>query len=228
MNREAIEARLRTPHPLEKEFAAPSRYRGRVRVLGQGGGGSFYLLPIALILVVVVAIVRLSSSPEGGNLPPGSSASTAGPQATKTFFSVPPETIAPPVGVGPCVPGSVNATLAGWGGAGGTQFALIKLTATGASCSVPSTPGVSINSGGTVLGEKPASETARVALSAPLDARVGISSLCPVTPGAKLTVVLDLSGGLTVSVPLPSGFPAVCQGATSVFVDDLFPTPASN
>lgn len=226
MNRAEIEARLRAPHPVEREFEMSGRGRGGAKVVARGAGLSFYLLPIAILVVAVGALLRLSSSPATGALPPDSDGPAGIPQATKPFYSVPPETPAPPITVAACQPGAVKATLVGWGGAGGTQYALIRIAAVAGACSLPATPGVSILSGASSLAAVPAAGASRVALSTVLEARVGISSLCPQTSGTGLTVRLDLSNGLTVTVPLPAGFPVQCQGPTNIFVDDLFAVPS--
>lgn len=226
MNRDEIQARLRSSHPLEAEYRMRLiDQRAHLRPGRVGSKVGLTLVPATLVIVVAAMFLRTSGWLPSGAVPQGSE--TAGPnsETTKPFVSLFPETPAPPLAGGPCGPASVHATLAGWGPAGGTQFVLIRLEALQGSCSLPKTPGASVTDGSTAIANAPAAASGRVQLSTALDARVGVVSLCPASGTRSLAVVLDLSGGLLVTVQLPAAFTVPCLGTSRVTVDDLFAAP---
>ena len=232
MNLDQIEERLRQPHPLERSYAT---YRNRQRrplvtqrssLAGLGGT----LVPIAVLVAALAIFVRVSNSNSPGALPQASSPVTGlSPEPTKPYLSMDTGTPAPAPSVSaPCAAGAVKATLIGWGGAGGTQYALVRLEPVAGSCSLPQTPALEITNGtgSTIATSAAGAPGERVELSSTFEARVGITSLCPASAEKLLNVVLELGPANRVSVPLPAQFTVPCTGpASSMFLDDLFPAP---
>ena len=233
MNRDEIERRLRRGHPIESLYGEQLA-RPRVRLSRRPGlrrYPSVWVIPAVLALGAVVLLVRLPRTSPSGALPEGSNGAS-GPEPTKAVASLAADTPAPVSVAAACTAGRVRASIVGWGGAMGTEYAVIKLEPTGSACSLPISPTVSVadNAGAKVATSSTSTipgQGARVDLgSAALEARVGVVSLCGASLSKGLTVALDFGLGTVVTVALPAGFSAPCSGGSSqVFVDDLFPAP---
>lgn len=231
MNRDDIEKRLRTPHPLERSYGE-YRLRGPrrpvVRHAFVGGLGLSWVL-LLLIAAGLVVGIRLVSSNGVGALPqPSNPASIASPEPTKPIVSRPPVSPSPPLTLAACAPGSVFASLSGWGGAMGIEYASIRLATLGGPCSLPLDPAVTLEDGaGSILATSDsAAGNGRIALVSPLMARVGVASLCSSSLSPAIVMVLDLGNSNVVRLPMPAKFTQACQGASSrISVDDLFAAP---
>jgi hypothetical protein len=222
VNRTEIERRLRRPSPLEAEYGrrTPTRRRGgqaaRPRFRFPSSAGVAIVCAIAFVVLVRVA----ASAPASGAGPQQSADSAVGVEASKPIVSIPPASSPASSALAACAGGAVAAETSGWGFAGGTNFVLIKLAATNGACRLPAEPSASlIDAGGAVVAKSATSQAQQwVALSATLNARVGVTSLCD--PASMIT--LDLGVGNIITIQLPPGFGQACRGGTSsLFIDDL-------
>lgn len=230
MNQDDIEKRLRAPHPLERQYSA---YRGRrqrrpVARPSLVAGFGAPLVPLVLIVAGLAVALRVASSAGVGAVPQPSTAPAASPEPTKPIVS--PEPASPPAAVtlAPCGAGSVAASLAGWGGAMGTEYALIRLVPLHGPCSLPLAPTVAVDDGaGLALAtSEPSAEKGRIPLDAAVNARVGVSSLCSSSASPSVVISVDLGSGNVVRVPMPPRFSQPCNGGSSqVSIDDLFAAP---
>lgn len=230
MNKDEIEKRLRAPHPLERTY---STYRGRrerrlvARPSFIAGAGSS-LVPLILLVAGIAVVLRLTSSAGVGAVPQPSTPAAATPEPTKPIVSFAPESPPAAITVAPCGPGSVAASLAGSGGAMGTQYAVIRIVPLHGACSLPLAPGVALDDGnGSALAtSEPSTQKNRIALETAVNARVGVSSICSSSPSKSVVIVVDLGNRNVVRVPMPPGFSQGCNGGSSqVSVDDLFVAP---
>lgn len=225
MNRDELETRLRSPRRLEREY---TRYRDRPRPSpgrAETFGPRVSLAAIPLLLVIIAVLVGVRGGVFSGiGAGPQSSAPLTGPEPSKPWVSV-TATATPPLSLAACAPEKLSVRLEGWGAAGGTTYAAIRLSLVGAvACRLPAVPAVSIlDSTGSVLASRDRPIGSAVALNPTLIARVGLSSLCGPSPARPIVVSLDFGSGIKVSVPLPSDFGAQCNGGgNQVAVDELF------
>ena len=220
-----IERLLRRPHPVETTYSNRRPASQRRIMFGAGlGGSSVAVVAVIAIAAAAVALPRVAgigAGPEASNPPSGQ------PEPSKPFVSVAPD-VSPPVAISaPCRPGAVNGSLTGWGGAMGTQYALIRLEPKGATCSLPRTPAVMLtDDAGTTLASssgRPAGPRVDLTAAA-LEARVGVASLCGLTAKHSAVAVVDFGDQDLVRVPLPAEFRQVCSGgASSLSIDELSP-----
>jgi len=230
MNRDDLEKRLRAPHPLERSYSA-YRGRGQERPVARpsfiAGFGTAWL-PLLLVAAGLAVVLRVASSDGVGAVPQPSIAPAATPEPTKPFVSLAPESPPAAISVAPCGRGSVAASLAGRGGAMGTQYALIRIVPLHGRCSLPLAPSVVLDdgSGSAIATSEPSTEKGRIALETAVNARVGVSSLCSSSPSPSVVIVVDLGDGNVLRVPMRPGFSQGCNGGSSqVSIDDLFVAP---
>jgi hypothetical protein len=226
VNKDELERRLRSPRRLEGEYA---EYRDRPKRVAADrqtfqprvtlAGMSLFLLLLAGLLTL-----RFGGAIFGVGAGPQASGSWIGPEPSKPWVSVTP-TATPPLSLAVCAPGNLSASLDGWGAAGGTTYAAIRLTLlVPAACRLPAVPVVSIlDSSGAVLVSNDQGTGRWVPIRSSLIARVGLSSLCGQSPARPLAVSLDFGRANRITVGLPSDFGAPCNGgASQITVDELF------
>ena len=230
MNKDDIERRLRAPHPLERTYPAYRGRRARRPVVRPSffARSSISLVPLFFIVAGLAVVLRLASSAGVGAVPQPSVAAAATPEPTKPIVSLAPESPPTAITVAPCGPGSVAASLAGSGGAMGTQYAVIRIVPLHGACSLPLAPGVALDDGnGSALATSaPSTQKNRIALETAVNARIGVSSICSSSPSKLVVIIVDLGNGNVMRVPMPPGFSQGCNGGSSqVSVDDLFVAP---
>jgi hypothetical protein len=199
---------------------------GRRRILFRAALGASVVTVVGVLAVTaaVVAypnVARVVAGTDGSNAPAGDA------EPSKPFVSAAPDGSPSVASSAPCAPGAVDAWLMGWGGGMGTQYMLIRLDPTGASCSLPRTPAVTVtDDAGTALASASGRvENPRVDLtSAALEARLGVGSLCGLAANHSAVAVLDFGDQDVARVPLPAAFRQGCSGSVSrVWVDELAP-----
>lgn len=125
-------------------------------------------------------------------------------------------------GIAACRPDEMVLSSTGWGPAAGTTWALIHISHLhGAPCSLPGAPGVSITTAiGVTIASTLASSSSTELLSTAVDYRIGLSSWCGAPlADQQLTLRLSIPTG-SLSVALPAGFAASCQGVgTSLVIE---------
>ena len=225
MNLSEIERSLRRPHPIETTYSTQGPASQR-RVTFRAGLRGTHIAVVAVIAIAAAAVAlpnlgHVGAGPEASNPPSGE------PAPSKPFVSIAPDVSPPGAISAPCGPGAVKGSLIGWGGAMGTQYALIRLDPLGAICSLPRTPAVILaDDAGATLGSssvRPAGPRVDLTPSA-LEVRVGVASLCGLTAKRSAIAVVDFGNQGSVRVPLPAEFRQVCAGGvSSVSVDELSP-----
>lgn len=217
------------PSSLADEPAPHQPKRGQVRIgAPRIGGATTITLAVVTVVLIAAAYVRFGPVSEFGSLPQPMGTAPVGviaPEPTKPWVTLPPTPSASSVNLAPCRPADVSASVIGWGAAGGTTYAEIRLTPSGPSCAMPSVPDVSISDAANLLlSHRPAAIGGQVALnSSGLIARVGWSSWCGATPAAPMALHLGLEFGSAIVVTLPIAFGAHCEGVpATVSIDPLF------
>jgi hypothetical protein len=150
--------------------------------------------------------------------------------ATATFPSTttqPSREASPPVpSAPPCDPSQATLSPGGWGGAGGTMFAVIHVHLTsGPPCLMPAYPGVElVDAAGRVIASGPSRDESTVLVTDAIDLRLAWASWCAAPPPGPLRARLQIGAG-QLEVSLPAGLVAPpCQGVpTSVYVEPVKP-----
>jgi len=177
--------------------------------------------------------VRLVAATLLGILIGGCASPTVTPTVTPTPSAAQPSPTLPPTAapsLAICRTKDVSATASSWGAAGGTTYVPITVSLVGASpCLLLGDPEVGLlDHKGHVLAGTPIASHIGMQDALELDAtatlNVGWSSWCGAPPPQPLSVRVELYGGESLTVPLPVGFAASCQGVASALSGE-FTTP---
>jgi hypothetical protein len=127
----------------------------------------------------------------------------------------------------PCTAELMRLTVAGFGGAAGTEYArLLLVPEVGTeACSIQATPGAEIvDRLGTILARSPAGGVDRVLVDQALNTELGWFSWCGPPPRRQLELRLSFEPGpVVVSTALPDGFGASCMDVpTGIFLNRPF------
>lgn len=233
MNLKQIEKVLRSPSRLESQYPRHERklVRTSQKVTSRIGGGALSALVAVVVLFGAAIALRAQVTPGAAPIAPQSPVasltlgSSDSAEPTKRFVSQPPTAIPTAIALPACLPSNVSLSLNGWGAAGGTTYAVIRIDLIGRPCVLSAVPGASLAAANatSIVSATVATETGMVALNSSLLARVGWTSWCGAAPAKPIALNLVLSTQINSSVLLPPDFTAPCQGVPSqLSVDPLF------